>query len=69
VYLPHAKSAGRSETRRLALKNPLPGQIVFILRGNVDLKVLGMKRIPYRRRVDGQGGIWAMALPGRQERF
>jgi 23S rRNA pseudouridine2604 synthase len=43
--LPPCKVSWQNETRlRFALKNPLPGQIVFMC-NSVDLKVLGMKRI------------------------
>jgi 23S rRNA pseudouridine2604 synthase len=45
VALPPCKVSWQNETRlRFALKNPLPGQIVFMC-NSVDLKVLGMKRI------------------------
>ena len=43
--MPPCKVSWQNETRlRFALKNPLPGQIVFMC-NSVDLKVLGMKRI------------------------
>ncbi|MHA6494364.1 rRNA pseudouridine synthase [Pseudomonas borbori] len=43
--LPPCKVSWQNETRlRFALKNPLPGQIVFMC-NSVGLKVLGMKRI------------------------
>lgn len=43
--LPPCKVSWQNETRlRFALKNPQPGQIVFMC-NSVDLKVLGMKRI------------------------
>ena len=45
VALPPCKVSWQNETRlRFALKNPLPGQIVFMC-NSVDLKVLSMKRI------------------------
>lgn len=45
VALPPCKVSWQNETRlRFALKNPLPGQLVFMC-NSVDLKVLGMKRI------------------------
>lgn len=59
VELPPCKVSWQNETRlRVALKNPQPGQIVFMC-NSVDLKVLGMKRIRI-------GGVpMAKVLPGQ----
>ncbi|TBU76976.1 rRNA pseudouridine synthase [Phytopseudomonas daroniae] len=67
--LPPCKVSWQNETRlRFALKNPLPGQLVFMC-NSVGLKVLGMKRI----RIGGvpmskvQPGQWRYL--GAKERF
>jgi 23S rRNA pseudouridine2604 synthase len=59
VELPPCKVSWQNETRlRVALKNPQPGQIVFMC-NSVDLTVLGMKRIRI-------GGVpMAKVLPGQ----
>jgi 23S rRNA pseudouridine2604 synthase len=59
IELPPCKVSWQNETRlRVALKNPQPGQIVFMC-NSVDLKVLGMKRIRI-------GGVpMAKVLPGQ----
>ena len=62
VALPPCKVSWQNETRlRFALKNPLPGQIVFMC-NSVDLKVLGMKRIRI-------GGVPMTKVPAGQWRY
>ena len=62
VALPPCKVSWQNETRlRFALKNPLPGQIVFMC-NSVDLKVLGMKRIRI-------GGVPMAKVPAGQWRY
>jgi 23S rRNA pseudouridine2604 synthase len=62
VALPPCKVSWQNETRlRFALKNPLPGQIVFMC-NSVDLKVLGMKRIRI-------GGVSMAKVPAGQWRY
>ena len=63
------KVSWQNETRlRFALKNPLPGQLVFMC-NSVGLKVLGMKRIRVGAVSMGkvQPGQWRYL--GAKERF
>ncbi len=60
--LPPCKVSWQNETRlRFALKNPQPGQIVFMC-NSVDLKVLGLKRIRI-------GGVPMAKVPAGQWRY
>ncbi|MBU0903295.1 MAG: rRNA pseudouridine synthase [Gammaproteobacteria bacterium] len=62
VALPPCKVSWQNETRlRFALKNPLPGQLVFMC-NSVDLKVLSMKRIRI-------GGVSMGKVPPGQWRY
>lgn len=62
VSLAQCKISWQNETRlRFALKNPLPGQIVFMC-NNFDLNVVGMKRIRI-------GGVSMSKLPSGQWRY
>ena len=62
VALPPCKVSWQNETRlRFALKNPQPGQIVFMC-NSVDLKVLGLKRIRI-------GGVPLAKVPAGQWRY
>lgn len=62
VPLAQCKVSWQNETRlRFALKNPLPGQIVFMC-NNFDLNVVGMKRIRI-------GGVSMSKLPSGQWRY
>lgn len=60
--LPPCKVSWQNETRlRFALKNPLPGQLVFMC-NSVDLRVLNLKRIRI-------GGVPMGKVPGGQWRY
>ncbi len=62
VALPPCKVSWQNETRlRFALKNPQPGQIVFMC-NSVELKVLGMRRIRI-------GGVPMGKVPAGQWRY
>jgi 23S rRNA pseudouridine2604 synthase len=62
VALAPCKVSWQNETRlRFALKNPLPGQLVFMC-NSVDLKVLGLKRIRI-------GGVSLGKVPAAQWRY